>query len=168
FFSSRRRHTRLVSNWSSDVCSSDLSYSNKVYGIFAPDNTQFTISGNTISVTFAGPDSYLVIGVMPSSANLAYFSQYAYAVPTSSAMNWVYDPDAGTITTSWHVATQAWKGTETNTIQGWIPHHWRNSNNFVFNGIQYWVSRGLMKCATGTDFQIVYPFNGILPTLPAP
>src|SRR5262249_56413775 len=26
-FSSRRRHTRLVSDWSSDVCSSDLSYS---------------------------------------------------------------------------------------------------------------------------------------------
>src|SRR5438093_7875821 len=27
FFSSRRRHTRLVSDWSSDVCSSDLSSS---------------------------------------------------------------------------------------------------------------------------------------------
>src|SRR5437016_6548188 len=27
FFSSRRRHTRLVSDWSSDVCSSDLSAS---------------------------------------------------------------------------------------------------------------------------------------------
>src|SRR5258706_9783386 len=27
FFSSRRRHTRLVSDWSSDVCSSDLSHS---------------------------------------------------------------------------------------------------------------------------------------------
>src|SRR5437016_9949210 len=26
FFSSRRRHTRLVSDWSSDVCSSDLRY----------------------------------------------------------------------------------------------------------------------------------------------
>src|SRR5215213_4337788 len=26
FFSSRRRHTRLVSDWSSDVCSSDLAY----------------------------------------------------------------------------------------------------------------------------------------------
>src|SRR5437016_7508856 len=26
FFSSRRRHTRLVSDWSSDVCSSDLDY----------------------------------------------------------------------------------------------------------------------------------------------
>src|SRR5258706_4215758 len=26
FFSSRRRHTRLVSDWSSDVCSSDLDH----------------------------------------------------------------------------------------------------------------------------------------------
>src|SRR5438046_4635579 len=26
FFSSRRRHTRLVSDWSSDVCSSDLAW----------------------------------------------------------------------------------------------------------------------------------------------
>src|SRR5262249_56529889 len=29
FFSSRRRHTRLVSDWSSDVCSSDLSASER-------------------------------------------------------------------------------------------------------------------------------------------
>src|SRR5262249_57022632 len=28
FFSSRRRHTRLVSDWSSDVCSSDLTQPN--------------------------------------------------------------------------------------------------------------------------------------------
>src|SRR5262249_58242523 len=29
FFSSRRRHTRLVSDWTSDVCSSDLIPTNK-------------------------------------------------------------------------------------------------------------------------------------------
>src|SRR5258706_12065736 len=29
FFSSRRRHTRLVSDWSSDVCSSDLAANKK-------------------------------------------------------------------------------------------------------------------------------------------
>src|SRR5258706_8906410 len=29
FFSSRRRHTRLVSDWSSDVCSSDLEHSSR-------------------------------------------------------------------------------------------------------------------------------------------
>src|SRR5215213_7306963 len=33
FFSSRRRHTRLVSDWSSDVCSSDL----HVHGAPEPD-----------------------------------------------------------------------------------------------------------------------------------
>src|SRR5438046_10175756 len=30
FFSSRRRHTRLVSDWSSDVCSSDLTAAREV------------------------------------------------------------------------------------------------------------------------------------------
>src|SRR5205814_5698274 len=33
FFSSRRRHTRCLSDWSSDVCSSDL----VTYGAFQPD-----------------------------------------------------------------------------------------------------------------------------------
>ena len=30
FFSSRRRHTRLVRDWSSDVCSSDLATQSKI------------------------------------------------------------------------------------------------------------------------------------------
>src|SRR5437016_10098729 len=33
FFSSRRRHTRLVSDWSSDVCSSDLALDALITGI---------------------------------------------------------------------------------------------------------------------------------------
>src|SRR5438093_6938304 len=37
FFSSRRRHTRLVSDWSSDVCSSDLFAS----GAAAPQAKRF-------------------------------------------------------------------------------------------------------------------------------
>src|SRR5437016_6586849 len=35
FFSSRRRHTRLVSDWSSDVCSSDLFLSLRLDGVRA-------------------------------------------------------------------------------------------------------------------------------------
>src|SRR5438046_8362156 len=37
FFSSRRRHTRLVSDWSSDVCSSDLSSRGSVFALRASD-----------------------------------------------------------------------------------------------------------------------------------
>src|SRR5215213_2224922 len=37
FFSSRRRHTRLVSDWSSDVCSSDLhAYSRRSFDLVKP------------------------------------------------------------------------------------------------------------------------------------
>jgi len=108
-----------------------LTYSNKVYGIFAPDNTLFTLSNGVINVTFAGASTYLVVGGMPATTNLAYFSQYAYAMPTNSVMNWAYNPSAGTVTTSWHLALKSLNGTNTNTIQGWIPHHWRNANNFV-------------------------------------
>src|SRR5438093_5952687 len=36
FFSSRRRHTRLVSDWSSDVCSSDLGCSTLRCTSFCP------------------------------------------------------------------------------------------------------------------------------------
>src|SRR5262249_57719996 len=35
FFSSRRRHTRLVSDWSSDVCSSDLPRTEHLVGVCA-------------------------------------------------------------------------------------------------------------------------------------
>src|SRR5690606_40060776 len=44
FFSSRRRHTRFSRDWSSDVCSSDLSYLRDSLGVhnflyaFSPDN----------------------------------------------------------------------------------------------------------------------------------
>src|SRR5438046_9944719 len=36
FFSSRRRHTRLVSDWSSDVCSSDLDPQTVVFQLKRP------------------------------------------------------------------------------------------------------------------------------------
>src|SRR5438874_8338027 len=35
FFSSRRRHTRSLRDWSSDVCSSDLTWDSKTLATFA-------------------------------------------------------------------------------------------------------------------------------------
>src|SRR5262249_56740677 len=51
FFSSRRRHTRLVSDWSSDVCSSDLTAAKADFAQFRD----------------AGYDAYLVRPVRPQS-----------------------------------------------------------------------------------------------------
>src|SRR5258706_9709987 len=43
FFSSRRRHTRLVSDWSSDVCSSDLMIRRPPRSILLPIASTVTI-----------------------------------------------------------------------------------------------------------------------------
>src|SRR5256885_11211895 len=55
FFSSRRRHTRLQGDWSSDVCSSDLSSDSSIAALLAkepaanqptsPDDGQWLIPG---------------------------------------------------------------------------------------------------------------------------
>src|SRR5438093_13528072 len=50
FFSSRRRHTRLVSDWSSDVCSSDLlSVYSEVSGAHTSEYTDSSRSRRAIS-----------------------------------------------------------------------------------------------------------------------
>src|ERR1017187_10852642 len=44
FFSSRRRHTRYIGDWSSDVCSSDLSVKSK-----PPDTASVALVSTTVS-----------------------------------------------------------------------------------------------------------------------
>src|SRR5258706_10553977 len=46
FFSSRRRHTRLVSDWSSDVCSSDLLAFAQMFYFLAYSATDITGGDN--------------------------------------------------------------------------------------------------------------------------
>src|SRR5256885_12742310 len=60
FFSSRRRHTRLQGDWSSDVCSSDLF----VFGEFEME----TQNGNAPLIDFLGVD--LAVSVDRKSTRL--------------------------------------------------------------------------------------------------
>ncbi|MGN6554227.1 MAG: glycosyl hydrolase, partial [Verrucomicrobiota bacterium] len=57
----------------------------------------------------------------------------------------------------------------TNTLQGWLPHHYRTTqNNLAFKPYTYLTPRGSMKLAAGNQFELDYPFRGIAPVLPAP
>src|SRR5690242_7841242 len=51
FFSSRRRHTRLTCDWSSDVCSSDLARDSK----HAPGRRPLILRAPTLPIAFDGP-----------------------------------------------------------------------------------------------------------------
>ena len=140
------------------------------YGIFAPANTTFSLSGSAITVGFSGTQKFLVVSTMPGVSSMANFYTYAYTIPRDSKVSWSYNANSGTITSNWNLTTENLKGgTQLNTIQGWLPHHYKNTTlGFSFNGITYATPRGTMKCATGTSFSITYKFNGILPTYPSP
>jgi endoglucanase Acf2 len=146
-----------------------LDYAGRKYGIFAPDNTRFSLNGDKLNTEFTGEKTYLVIAPLPSANDLAAFHQHAYAIPRDSKMNWLYQPEKAQVTTGWHLTTEPLKGTEKRLIQGWLPHHWRDTiHNLKFNSLQYRTPRGAMKTAIGTDFRVIYSFNGIPPMLPAP
>ena len=146
-----------------------VAYAGRAYGIFAPDGTQFGSASNVLTVTFTGTNRWLAIGVMNSTNDLAFFHTYAYAQPTNTVLNWTYDVEGGRVLTDWSLHTKILKGTNTQVLQGWMPHHYRTtSNNLAWTGRTYVTPRGLMTLAAGHHFQIAYPFSGTLPNLPAP
>lgn len=141
----------------------------RAFGIMAPPQTRFSMSDSGIKVEFSGHDTYLIVAALPNRPALEFFYRYAYAMPRGSRIDWEYDPVAATVKTRWHLETVPLRGTDRSTIQGWIPHHYRETRlNFAFNGQEFHGVRGLMKCATGQDFEITWPFSGIVPVLPAP
>src|SRR5699024_11336904 len=54
-FSSRRRHTRSKRDWSSDVCSSDLSWTEQGNQMANRDNSDPSGLGNTLGWAWAWP-----------------------------------------------------------------------------------------------------------------
>ena len=139
------------------------------YGVFAPSNTTFAVSGTTVTAQLSGTNNFLVYGLLPAHTNLNEFAQYAYAKVTNTRMDWTYDRVNGLVDSTWTLTTTPLLGGQTNTLQGWLPHHYRTTqNNLVFKPYTYLTPRGLMKVAAGTQFQVNFPFHGIAPALPAP
>lgn len=146
-----------------------VKWNGRNYGVFAPDNTIFTLKDGAISIKFNSTDTYLVVSALPSKEDIKTFHKYAFALPDDSKVEWQYDREAGKVHTKWKVKTRLLKGNERGIIQGWIPHHYRNTvRNFSFNGIEYTSARGKLKCSANTEFKISYNFNGALTALPVP
>lgn len=150
-----------------------FSFNGKWYGIFLPDNTTCRLggsgSGTYLEPSLSGTNNYMVVGYLPAKANLAEFNAVAFARPTDTRLSWTLDQPNGRVITNWAITTTPMKGTNLNTIQGWLPHHYRTTTaNFSYNSYTYLTQRGTMKCATGNSFQLNFPFQGIAPVLPAP
>ncbi|MES2921281.1 MAG: glycosyl hydrolase [Verrucomicrobiota bacterium] len=144
-------------------------YQGRSYGVFLPDNTTVTVAGSYLQPQLSGANNYMVIGYLPAKSNLAAFAAAAYARPTNTQLDWTHDPAGGVVNTIWNITTTPMKGANLDTIQGWLPHHYRTTtHSLTFEPFTYLTPRGTMKCATGRTFQLAFPFKGITPALPAP
>lgn len=143
------------------------------YGLFAPAGTRFSMDGASLAIEFTGEQKWISVAVLPARKDLSTYAPYAPVVPRSTKVTWDYSPEKGEVATHWALQTENLAGgTERDVVQGWIPHHYDTNRGtkvgFKFNDLTYATPRGLMKCATGHDFSITYPFRGLLPELPAP
>ena len=144
-------------------------YSGRTFGVFAPDNTTFTIAGTTATAQLSGTNNYLVYGLLPARSYLNEFAGYAYAEVTGTRFDWAYDRTNGQVDTTWTLTTTPLQGAGTNTLEGWLPHHYRTTqNDLVFKPYSYLTPRGVMQVAAGTQFHLNYAVHGIAPMLPAP
>src|SRR5437016_12037392 len=88
FFSSRRRHTRLVSDWSSDVCSSDI----------PPLTSQYLnlVKNSSLAVAIGYPDLFAVfagtaLNQTGQAIEIIAITMAVYLIIsllTSALMNW--------------------------------------------------------------------------------
>ena len=145
-------------------------YQGRYYGIYAPDNTLFTMAGTTLTMKNPGVNTYYTVATLTSKSDLSYFDTFAYSIPRDTKVSWNYSPDNATIDVTWTITTDNLKGVaEKRVIQGFLPHQYKNCTQaFAFDGKQYATPRGLLKCAEGNSFKFTYAFNGVLAHSPVP
>ena len=146
-----------------------LQYKGRAFAIFAPDGTSFQRSGSVLNVGFTAVRRYLIVCSLPDPRAIAEFHRYAFAIPRSTQFSWKFHPEAGSVETTWKIDAEPLKGTQRQVVQGWIPHHYRDTvNDIKMNGMDYLSPRGKLKCSVGNEFHISYPYYGVVPNLPAP
>jgi endoglucanase Acf2 len=144
-----------------------LTVNGKNYGIFAPTGSAWTGTTN-LSSSLAGKD-YLSVAVLPDNAQstLDFFRQYAYSFVVNTIASWTYVEKTAQLVTTFAVTTVQKEGTETGTVFGLFRHQWLNlMPGTPLAPYTYASARGQMKVTTGTSFQTVMTFNGLLMTMP--
>ena len=141
----------------------------RLYGLFAPDNSTFVEKDNKLQIQSSAQKLFLTVAAISEISKAKQLYKYAFAIPRNTKFDWNYDQSKGAVSTSWKAETEALKGENKKLLQGWIPHHWRiTKNNLNFADLSFRTQRGLLKLAPGNEFNISWPFQGMMPTFPLP
>ena len=134
------------------------------YALFAPTGSPWSRSGDTFTAP-TGNGGHYSVALLPSPDALDDFAPYAHSAVTGSVVEYDYDEEAATLTSTYRVETEALEDGAEGTVLAMYPHHWDNSDDEVF-GLSYASPRGQMRVALGASFTTELTAHGILPNLP--
>lgn len=144
-----------------------ISREQRLFSVHVPANTHWEKRGMSLIPVSATPIPFLVIGALPDLNLAGAFSKFAYTLPRDTRYEWSLQPDKAEILTRWSIQAEALQGNAQQVLQGWLPHHWRNTqHNLKMTPLTYQTQRGEMKVSYGSQFEIHYPFYGLPIALP--
>ncbi|MFF7765250.1 glycosyl hydrolase [Streptomyces massasporeus] len=135
------------------------------YALFAPGNSDWTVSGNDIRADLGAKD-YFSLAVLPAKEALAAYEKYAFSFVTGSKVDWDYREGDGEVKATYTLTTEAKEGTETGTLQALYRHQWLHTSD-PLTDYGYVSPRGEMKVREGTSFTTTQKVNGVMPALPS-
>lgn len=140
--------------------------------VYGPTGSTWSQSGSTYTSSLNGQNYWSMVMLPQTTSNptseAANYQKYAYVFPTNTTANWNYDESSSVLRTDFNITTDVKEGSETNVLQGLLPHQWDNlaNDSATPNQDTYSSVRGDLKMLDGNSFSTANTFYGILPTLP--
>lgn len=139
------------------------------YGLFGPSGSSWDGLDTNKLVNRSQGQSYFSLALLPDKnlATLDTFAAHAHNHVKDTKVEWVYDPAAQAVKTTFSYILHSYEKSRHGTIFALYPHQWLAlaTNKKLLQGA-YKSVRGPMKTGAGTSFTTVHPFCGILPSLP--
>jgi len=142
------------------------------FAVYAPTGSSWTKNGNFYTSSLNGKNYWSMAMLPQSISNISSvaetYKKYAYVFPENTATEWSYDESSSNLTSTFTVTPDVKEGSQTNVLQGLLPHQWDYlaPNSPQPQAYSYNSIRGEIKTLDGNTFTVQNTFKGILPTLP--
>jgi len=146
-----------------------VTFGEKSFGVHLPEGSETSWEKGLMSLTLPAAAPYFSLSALPDPSSFEKLAPAAFNIPRGSQVEYDYTPEQAAVTTQWKVDVESLAGEPKIAVTGWLPHHLRNTQQSLsFNGLEYAAPRGKIRCATGTEFELEFPFEGLVPSLPMP
>ncbi|ELR73794.1 hypothetical protein C900_01404 [Fulvivirga imtechensis AK7] len=144
---------------------------NSNYVVFGPAGSTWSGSGGAFTSSLAGKNYWSMALVPPGmdiNAFIANYEKYAYVFPAETSVDWSYNENTSTVTTTFTVTPDVKEGSYNEALLGLLPHQWAHlgAGSPQPSLATYPSVRGELKMLGGNSFTVENKFSGVLPTLP--